>query len=98
MQNFNEIINSERPVLVDFYAEWCGPCKALSPVLEQIKDEYKDRADVIKIDIDENHELASKYNIRSVPTIMIFKNGNILQTMKGFMGKGKIQELLTSSI
>jgi len=95
--NFNEIINSEKPVLVDFYATWCGPCKTLSPVLDQMKETYLGKAEIVKIDIDENFELASKYNIRSVPTIMIFKNGEIIKTMNGFQGKAKVEEMLNST-
>lgn len=95
--NFNEIINSEKPVLVDFYATWCGPCKTLSPVLDQMKETYLGKVEIVKIDIDENFELASKYDIRSVPTIMIFKNGEIIKTMKGFQGKAKVEEMLNST-
>jgi len=98
MQNFNELINSEQPVLVDFYATWCGPCKALSPILEQLKEQYNNQIQILKIDVDENPELASKYDIRSIPTLMTFKNGEILQTMKGFTGKAKIEDLIKSSL
>ena len=98
MQNFNELINSEQPVLVDFYATWCGPCKALSPILEQLKEQYNNQIQILKIDVDENPELPSKYDIRSIPTLMTFKNGEILQTMKGFTGKAKIEDLIKSSL
>ena len=98
MQNFNELINSEQPVLVDFYATWCGPCKALSPILEQLKEEYDGKATILKIDVDENPNLASEYDIRSVPTLMVFKNGNLIQTVKGFPGKSKVEELLKDSL
>ena len=98
MQNFNELINSEQPVLVDFYATWCGPCKALSPILEQLKEEYDGKATILKIDVDENPNLASEYDIRSVPTLMLFKNGNLIQTVKGFPGKSKVEELLKDSL
>ena len=84
--------------MVDFYATWCGPCKALSPILEQLKEEYSGKATIIKIDVDENPDLASHYNIRSVPTIMVFKNGDILQTIKGFPGKAKVEDLLKSAL
>ena len=98
MEKFNELINSEQPVMVDFYATWCEPCKALSPILEQLKEEYSGKATIIKIDVDENPDLASHYNIRSVPTIMVFKNGDILQTIKGFPGKAKVEDLLKSAL
>ncbi len=98
MQNFNELINSEQPVLVDFYATWCGPCKALAPILEQLKEQYNNQIQILKIDVDENPELASKYDIRSIPTLMTFRNGEILQTMKGFPGKAKVEDLIKSSL
>lgn len=75
MNNFNEVINSKVPVLVDFSAEWCGPCKMMAPILEQLKSSMGDSVRIIKIDVDANSQLASKYNIRSVPTIKIFQNG-----------------------
>jgi len=98
MEKFNELINSQQPVLVDFYATWCGPCKALSPVLEQLKEQYEGQIQVLKVDVDENPDLASKYDIRSVPTMITFKKGEILQTMKGFPGKSKIEDLIKSSL
>lgn len=94
MENFNKLINEEKPVLVDFYATWCGPCKTLAPVLEEIQEEFKNELNVIKIDVDENPELAAQFHIKSVPTLMVFKEGNILNLMKGFMGKQKILEML----
>lgn len=98
MENFNQIINSQQPVLVDFYATWCGPCKTLSPILEQLQTDYEGKIQILKIDVDENPDLASKYDIRSIPTLMTFKNGEILQTMKGFLGKSKVEDLIKSSL
>ena len=77
MNSFEELINSERPVLVDFYATWCGPCKMMHPVLEEVASKIGDKARIVKIDIDKNQEAAAKYNVRSVPTLMIFKNGKL---------------------
>ena len=94
MENFNKLINEEKPVLVDFFATWCGPCKTLAPVLEEIKEEFKNSLNVLKIDVDENPELAAQFHIKSVPTLMVFKEGNMLSSMKGFMGKQKILEML----
>lgn len=74
-KNFNELINSETPVLVDFSAEWCGPCKMMTPILEQLKSTMGDSIKIIKIDVDSNQELSSKYNIRNVPTLKVFQNG-----------------------
>ena len=79
-KTFSEIINSDTPTLVDFFAEWCGPCKMMKPILSDFKNEMKDAANVIKIDIDQNPAAASKYQIQSVPTLLIFKNGDFQAT------------------
>ena len=75
MNDFNEIINSGKPTLVDFFATWCGPCKMQSPILEQLKNKVGDAATIVKIDVDRNPELSAKYQVRSVPTLIIFKKG-----------------------
>ncbi len=98
MQNFNETINSETPVLIDFYANWCGPCKALSPILEQLQTEFEGKVNIVKVDVDENPELATEHNIKSIPTLMLFKQGKLIQTMKGFLGKDKVKQLISESI
>ncbi len=77
MEKFEDIIKSEKPVLIDFFASWCGPCKMMHPVLEELHEKVGDKARVIKIDIDKNQELAAIYNVRSVPTLMIFHNGEL---------------------
>ena len=83
-ENFeNEVLKTEGTVLVDFYADWCGPCKMMSPVIEQIAEENKENLKVGKVNVDDNSELAEKYNVMSIPTIIVFKNGN---PVKGFVG------------
>jgi len=92
--NFNSIINENRPVVVDFHAVWCGPCKAQSPVLKQVADELGERIRVIKIDVDQNNELASKYQIKSVPTLMIFKDGEVKYKQAGVHTKSQLLNTL----
>jgi thioredoxin 1 len=83
MNNFNNLINSEKPVLVDFFAEWCGPCKTMAPILKDVKNQLQDNATIIKIDVDKNPELASIYQIRSVPTLIMFKQGKPVWKQSG---------------
>ena len=83
MEKFNDIIKSEKLTLVDFFATWCGPCKMMHPVLEQLKGEMGDGIRIIKIDVDNNEEISSQYNIQSVPTLMLFKNGDVVWRESG---------------
>ena len=94
-ENFKkEVIASEKPVLVDFYADWCGPCRMMSPIVEEIAKELGDNAVVGKVNVDENQELAIKYNVMTIPTLIIFKNENIVKTIIGVTGKEEIIALL----
>lgn len=83
MNNFEELISGDKPVLVDFFATWCGPCKMMHPILEDISKRVGDRAKVVQVDVDKAESLAMKYNIRSVPTLMIFKQGQLVWTGVG---------------
>ena len=83
----NEVINSDKLVLVDFWAEWCGPCKMLTPTLEQLSTEYSDKIVVGKVNVDDNQQLASQYGIMSIPTVMIFKDGKIVEQFIGVQPK-----------
>jgi len=92
--NFDSIINDTRPVIVDFHALWCGPCKVQSPILSDIASEFGERVRVIKIDVDQNPGLASKYHIQGVPTVIIFKNGQLVWRQSGIASKSQLIDLL----
>ena len=88
--NFDKVIASETPVLVDFFAEWCGPCKALAPILKEVKDELGDAVRIVKIDVDKNQPLANKYQVRGVPTMLLFKSGKQVWRKSGALPKHEI--------
>ena len=97
MASFKDIINNEKPVLIDFFATWCGPCKMLAPVIQEIKNEQGDEARVIKIDIDKNQQLSQMLNVRGVPTLMIYKEGKLLWRESGVQTKHTIISQLESA-
>ncbi len=94
MSNFNSIINSEKPVLVDFFATWCGPCKMLSPILKEVKDNLGDRISIIKIDVDKNQQVASQYQVRGVPTMILFQKGKQLWRQSGVVDKNTLIKII----
>ena len=94
----SEVINSDKPVLIDFWAEWCGPCKEISPILEEISDEMKDTVKVVKMNIDENPNVPNKYGIQSIPTMIIFKKGEPISTKVGVVIKSELKTWIETSV
>lgn len=94
----SEVLNSDKPVLVDFWAEWCGPCKTLMPLVEELANELGDKVKVVKINIDEAPQAPAKYGVRGIPTLMIFKEGNVVDTRVGGMPKTQLAEWVEGQV
>lgn len=98
MNKFQQLISSKKPVLIDFHAEWCGPCKMMSPIVKQVATEIGDKATIVKIDVDKNPAVAQQYQIMGVPTLMIFKEGNVVWRQSGVVQKNQLLGILNSHI
>ena len=95
---FNELISGSKPVVCDFFATWCGPCKMLAPVLEKVSADYADKAEFVKVDVDEAAALSVKYGIMSIPYVGVFKNGEIVAKSIGFMPEGEVRQFLNENL
>jgi thioredoxin 1 len=92
------VINSGKPIIIDFWAEWCAPCKQIGPILEEISDEYNDKLTIGKLDVDENPETPGKYQIRGIPTMLLFNNGKLVDTKVGMSSKTDLKEWIEKNI
>lgn len=97
MSNFNHLINGNKPVLVDFYATWCGPCRTQAPILEEVKKRVGERASIIKIDVDQNPQVAAQYQISGIPTLLLFKNGKIIWRKSGVSAAAELERVLVAN-
>lgn len=95
---FQEIINQDKPVLVDFFATWCGPCQMMSPILDEVKSNLQDSASIIKIDVDKNQQVAAEYQVRGVPTLILFKNGKQLWRQSGVVSSQQLTQIIKQHI
>ena len=95
---FNEIINSGKPVLVDFFAEWCGPCKMIAPILDEVATAYDGKLQIAKMNVDENRDIPAKFGIRGIPTLMLFKDGQLAATKVGAMSKSQLTAFIDQQL
>ena len=97
-ENFEETINSGKPVMVDFWAAWCGPCRMVGPLVDELSNEYAETAHVGKVDVDSNQDIAAKYGVRNIPTILFFKNGEVVDKSVGAVPKAQLAEKLNALV
>lgn len=98
MQKFDELLKGDKPVVCDFFATWCGPCKMLAPVLDEVSENYADKAVFVKVDIDKNMELSARYGIMSIPLVGVFKGGELSEKSLGYMTKDEAEEFLEANL
>jgi thioredoxin 1 len=93
-----EIIKSDKPALVDFWATWCGPCRAIGPLVEELAEAYKDKVKISKLNVDENPKTAADFGVRSIPTLMLFKEGKVMDTLGGVVSRERLEEFINQSL
>lgn len=93
-----DVLNADAPVLVDYWAEWCGPCKMIAPILDEVSKDYADKLRVVKVNVDDNQEIAAKYGIRGIPTLMLFRNGAVVDTKVGALSKSQLTAFLDNNL
>ena len=94
----SDVIQAEKPVLVDYWAEWCGPCKMIAPILDEVSEAYKDKLQIAKMNVDENRDIPAKFGIRGIPTLMLFKGGQLAATKVGAMSKAQLTQFLDQQL